>query len=147
MAGLNPRAQAYVINVLELREAAMGLQKVLTGSARSNETQVKALQATLPGVEPNSGIVGQKLTAFNQNLGMLAQGLPENTGIPIQVRSVTNQPQTTPKGIPGLPPGAIAGRDKAGNVVAYQLNGKTVTLPKPIPAAVASPSQQTQGAQ
>ena len=71
----------YIIAVNSLRESAMGLQKVLTGSARSNETQLNALLTTLPGVEPNSKIVGQKLSAFNQNIGMLRQGLPTGTGI------------------------------------------------------------------
>lgn len=86
LAGLTPQARSYVINVLSLRESAMGLQKVLTGSARSNDAQIKALQATLPGFESNSGVVGQKLGAFDQNIGMLAQGLPENTGVAIQVK-------------------------------------------------------------
>ena len=94
MQGLSPAARAYTINVLSLREAAMGLQKVLTGSARSNETQLRALQATLPGFEANSSVVGQKLDAFNQNLGMLAQGLPTNTGVALQVRLGQALPQT-----------------------------------------------------
>jgi hypothetical protein len=93
LAGLTPQARSYVINVLSLRESAMGLQKVLTGSARSNEQQIKALQATLPGFESNSGVVGQKLGAFDQNLGMLSQGLPENTGVAIQVKPAAT-PQT-----------------------------------------------------
>ncbi len=37
-------------------------------------------------------------------------------------------------GIPGLPPGAIAGRDANGNVVGYSLNGKYFSLPQPIAA-------------
>lgn len=85
MQNISPQAQQYVIAVNSLRESAMGLQKVLTGSSRNNEAQINALLSTLPGYEPNSGIVSQKLSAFNQNLGMLAQGLPENTGVPIQV--------------------------------------------------------------
>jgi hypothetical protein len=71
----------YVVAVNSLRESAMGLQKVLTGTARTNETQLHALLNTLPGVEPSSGIVAQKLNAFNQNLDMLYQGLPRGTGV------------------------------------------------------------------
>jgi hypothetical protein len=93
LAGLTPQARTYVINVLSLRESAMGLQKVLTGSARSNDAQIKALQATLPGFESNSGVVGQKLGAFDQNLGMLSQGLPENTGVAIQVKPAQSSGQ------------------------------------------------------
>jgi hypothetical protein len=37
-------------------------------------------------------------------------------------------------GIPGLPAGAIAGRDAKGNVVGYSLNGKYFSLPQPIAA-------------
>ncbi len=77
----SPQTKAYVIAVNSLRESSMGLQKVLTGSARSNETQLAALQNTLPGVEPDSGTVKQKLGAFTQNLGLLAQGLPKGTGV------------------------------------------------------------------
>lgn len=91
----SPHAVAYAIAINSLRESAMGLQKVLTGTARTNETQLQALQNTLPGVEPTSGIVGQKLDAFDQNLVMLAQGLPENTGVQMKIgRQGTGQTQT-----------------------------------------------------
>jgi len=73
--------QDYIIAINSLRESSMGLQKVLTGSARSNETQLNALLTTLPGFEPSSDIVKAKLQAFNQNIGMLRQGLPTGTGI------------------------------------------------------------------
>jgi hypothetical protein len=71
----------YIDDILSLRESSMGLQKVLTGSARSNETQIKALQATLPGLEPDSNSVLMKIGNFDQNLTLLGQGLPENTGV------------------------------------------------------------------
>jgi hypothetical protein len=91
---LSKPAQDYAISVLSLRESAMGMQKVLTGSARSNESQIKALQATLPGLEPNSGVVHQKLQNFNQNLGMLSEGLPEGTGVTNRVRASGPTQQT-----------------------------------------------------
>ncbi len=90
-----PQTKNYVIAVNSLRETSMGLQKVLTGSARNNETQLNALLNTLPGVEPDSATVRQKLGAFDQNLGMLAQGLPENTGVSLQVGR-RNTPQFSP---------------------------------------------------
>jgi hypothetical protein len=83
MAGLSPQAQRYVININSMRESAMGLQKVLTGSARSNETQLNALLNTLPGLEPSSDIVHQKLGAFTQNIDMLRKGIPEFPGMPV----------------------------------------------------------------
>ena len=92
-----PAVQQYVVAVKSLRESSMGLQKVLTGSARSNEAQIEALQATLPGVEPSSIAVHQKLQAFDQNLNLLSQGLPENTG----VNSTVHKPEvsfTAPNG-------------------------------------------------
>ncbi len=75
----------------------MGLQKVLTGSARSNETQLSALLNTLPGVEPDSGSVQQKLGAFTQNLGILAKGLPRGTCVEMQGFG-GQQPTQLPKG-------------------------------------------------
>jgi hypothetical protein len=92
----SPKAVAYAIAANSLRESAMGLQKVLTGTARTNETQLQALQNTLPGVEPTSNIVGQKLDAFDQNLGMLSQGLPENTGVAIKVGRQSATPGQQP---------------------------------------------------
>jgi hypothetical protein len=80
-----PQTKAYVIAVNSLRESSMGLQKVLTGTARTNLTQLEALLNTLPGVEPDSTTVGQKLQAFNQNLGMLSEGLPSGTGVDLKV--------------------------------------------------------------
>ena len=76
-----PQTRDYVIAINSLREASMGMQKVLTGTARTNETQLQALLNTLPGFEPNSDIVQRKMQAFEQNLGMLRQGLPTGTGI------------------------------------------------------------------
>jgi hypothetical protein len=94
----SPKAVAYAIAINSLRESAMGLQKVLTGTARTNETQLQALQNTLPGVEPTSGIVGQKLDAFDQNLVMLGQGLPENTGVQMKIgrQGQTQNPAQNP---------------------------------------------------
>jgi hypothetical protein len=94
----SPQVQSYIIAVNSLRESSMGLQKVLTGTARASETQIQALQNTLPGVEPNSATVHQKLQAFDQNLGMLSQGLPTNTG----VKSAVHGPEITvsdPRGV------------------------------------------------
>ena len=71
----------YVTNLLSLRESSMGMQRLLTGTARANESQIAALQATLPGVEPDSKMVLQKMRAFNANLQMLRQGIPQLPGI------------------------------------------------------------------
>jgi hypothetical protein len=98
-AAATQKTRDYLVAVLSLREAAMGLQKVLTGSARSNEQQIQALQATIPGVEPDSRLAIQKLQAFTQNLDMLRQGLPELPGVttvPIQFSAPKQQPQQQP---------------------------------------------------
>jgi len=71
----------YIVSVLSLREASMGMQRLLTGTARSNESQIQALQATLPGLETDSGFALQKMQNFTQNLDMRRQGLPKLPGI------------------------------------------------------------------
>ena len=83
MSGASQLTKDYVVSVLSLREAAMGMQKVLTGSARANEAQIAALQATVPGLETNSALARQKLAAFTQNVDMLRQGLPRMPGIDV----------------------------------------------------------------
>lgn len=93
MKNLTPQARSYVIANYSLRESSMGLQKVLTGSARANETQINALMNTLPGVEPNSQIVNQKLDAFTQNLDTIRKSLPILPGIP-EIASGTQQTAT-----------------------------------------------------
>ena len=81
--GLNQKGRDYVVALLSLREASMGMQRLLTGTARANETQIKALQATLPGVEPDANLVLQKMGAFTQNIHMLQQGFLGIDVIPI----------------------------------------------------------------
>ena len=61
----------------------MGMQRLLTGTARSNESQIKALQATIPGYETDSRMALQKMAAFTQNLDMLRQGIPRLPGIDV----------------------------------------------------------------
>ena len=81
MTRASQQTKDYIISVLSLREASMGMQRLLTGSARSNESQIQALQATLPGLETDSGLALQKMQNFTQNLDMLRQGLPKLPGI------------------------------------------------------------------
>ena len=80
---LTQKSRDYVVALLSLREASMGMQRLLTGTARSNETQIKALQATLPGAEPDANLVLQKMGAFTQNIDMLRQGIPKLPGIDV----------------------------------------------------------------
>jgi hypothetical protein len=98
MGGASQLTKDYVVSVLSLREAAMGMQKVLTGSARANEAQINALQATVPGLETNSALARQKLAAFTQNVDMLRQGIPRMPGIdvvPIKAGNHAGTAQTT----------------------------------------------------
>ncbi len=93
MGGATQLTKDYVVSVLSLREAAMGMQKVLTGSARANEAQINALQATVPGLETNSALARQKLAAFTQNVDMLRQGIPRMPGIDVVPVKSMNTPQ------------------------------------------------------
>ena len=95
MNGSSQQTKDYVTNVLSLREASMGLQKVLTGTARANETQIQALQATLPGLETNSAYARQKLGAFTQNVDMLRQGIPRMPGIDVVPIRTWSGPQSS----------------------------------------------------
>jgi hypothetical protein len=80
---LNQQGRNYLVSLLSLRESSMGMQRLLTGTARSNESQIKALQATLPGAEPDANLVRQKMGAFTQNIDMLRQGIPKLPGIDV----------------------------------------------------------------
>jgi len=92
MNGASQQTKDYVIAVLSLREAAMGMNKLLTGTARASEQQINALQNTLPGYENESGTALQKMQAFTQNLDMLRQGIPRLPGI----TSIPINPSTQP---------------------------------------------------
>ena len=96
--GLSQEGRNYLVSLLSLREASMGLQRILTGTAKSNESQIRALQATLPGIEPDSRLALQKLSAFGQNLDMLRQGIPVLPGIDVvKLTGNTSKPiSTTP---------------------------------------------------
>lgn len=109
LAGATQATKDYVISILSLRESAMGLQKVLTGSARASESQIKALQNTIPGFEPSSDVAVDKLDAFTQNLGALRKGLPR---------------------IPGMDQVEVKGRKAKGNSNSFSDSlGQTVNLP------------------
>jgi hypothetical protein len=118
---LSKDAQDYANNVLQLRESAMGLQKVLTGSARANEVQIKALLNTLPGIESSSDVGIRKLGAFNQNISRLREGMPSAfPGLPM-IPIKGQEPQRV------VPAGATPGRDANGNIIGYKTqDGKVV---------------------
>ena len=80
MSQASQASKDYIIGVLSLRESAMGLQKVLTGSARNNEAQIEALQATLPGYEDSSDTALQRVDSFTQNLDALRQPIARIPG-------------------------------------------------------------------
>ncbi len=97
MMNATPATRDYVTNVLSLREASMGLQKVLTGSARSNEQQILALQATLPGFEADPSMARQKLRSFTQNVDLLRQGIPRMQGLDVVPVKTWSGPQSSVK--------------------------------------------------
>lgn len=73
----------------------MGLQRVLTGTARANEAQIQALRATQPGFERDSALARQKLTSFTQNIDMRRQGIPRMPGLDVVPIKQWNGPQTS----------------------------------------------------
>ncbi len=91
----SPQTLAYVTAVLNLREAAMGMNKLVTGSARASESQIQALQNTLPGYENNSGIVHQKLAKFAQDVDSFRTSVPVIPGNP---RTAVKKPQPSGTG-------------------------------------------------
>jgi hypothetical protein len=93
MSDATQKTRDYVVNTLSLRESSMGLQKVLTGSARANEAQITALQNTLPGFERDSAMARQKLGAFSQNVDLLRQGIPKMPGMDVVPIRSTNSPR------------------------------------------------------
>ncbi|HEX3642349.1 MAG TPA: hypothetical protein VHV10_13745 [Ktedonobacteraceae bacterium] len=82
MGQASDQTKNYIIGILSLREAAMGMNRVLTGSARASESQIKALQATLPGYDANSGVALQRLRSFAQNVDQLRKPIPVIPGVP-----------------------------------------------------------------
>jgi hypothetical protein len=119
---VSPQARNYAIAVTSLRESAMSMQKLLTGSARSNETQINALLKTLPNVEGNSGIVNQKLGAFTQNLQIIGKSLPKGTGVELQGfggGQQNQQPQAA-----AAPPQGATGKVRGSDGNMYWTDGK-----------------------
>ena len=94
-SALTQSQRNYVVAVANLREASMGMQRVLTGSARANEAQINALQATLPGIETDSAMVRQKLGAFTQNVDLLRQGIPRMPGLDVVPVRTWSNPQSS----------------------------------------------------
>jgi hypothetical protein len=60
----------------------MGMNRVLTGSARPSESQIKGLQMTIPGYEDSSGTALQKTDSFAQNIDALRSSIPLIPGTP-----------------------------------------------------------------
>jgi hypothetical protein len=109
-AGATQKSIDYVTSVLQLRETAMGLTKLITGGSRASEQQVNALQATLPGFENNSGIVDTKLAKLGQDVKNLGQSTPLMKSTPRvafnpapQRAQASQQQSTVPGALPIVP--------------------------------------------
>lgn len=80
-AGLSAAAQQRLINYYNVREAMTGYTRVLTGSGRSNETNLNLnLQAMPSPIQPDN-FTKQGISQFKQNIGIAGQGLPKMPGI------------------------------------------------------------------
>lgn len=64
LEGANPQTREYIIDLLSLREALLGLPKEITGGSRMMEKSIEALWATLPtGATPNPAWAMSQLRA------------------------------------------------------------------------------------
>jgi len=82
MNQMSEQGREFVRSYFGAREAAMGFQRVLTGSGRSSESQIKALLAQIPGPESGSADnADQQLKAFQEQMDQMRQGIPKFPGI------------------------------------------------------------------
>lgn len=110
LKGATPQTVNYIQSVLSLRESSMALPKLLTNSGRTSETQLNALQATIPGVGPDSKYATSQMSRFQQNIDALRQGVPGIQGVDSMGSNV--------------PANAVPGRAANGAIVYKWPNGQ-----------------------
>ncbi len=81
VAGLSPAAQQRLINYYNVREAMTGYTRVLTGSGRSNETNLQLNLQAMPDPIAPDNFTKEGINQFKQNVHIAGQGLPRMPGI------------------------------------------------------------------
>jgi len=83
------QAADRLIGFYNANESLIGYNRVLSGSARSNEKQLELQTRTLPSPIDNPNFGNNALNQFKENLDFAGQGLPQLPGIKThqQVRS------------------------------------------------------------
>lgn len=98
---LSPAARDQLVAYRNMREALVGYNRVLSGSARSGEKQFEVSEQTIP--DPSTAdrdMASRSFRDFRENLGVVGQGLPRIPGVksPEEIESqVTNPATSQPK--------------------------------------------------
>jgi hypothetical protein len=114
MQGLSQAARNRLIAYYNARESMMGYTRVLTGSGRSNESNLNLNLQALPSPVMPEGAVKQGIQQFHENIGIAGQGLPRQPGIkraqdvlgPLTPYQPQNAAQQTRSATTGPPSGA-----------------------------------------
>ena len=96
-AGLTQAAQQRLINYYNVREAMTGYTRVLTGSGRSNETNLQLNLQAMPDPTMPDNFTKQGINQFKQNIHIAGQGLPKMPGIQ-RADDILSPPQSTTGG-------------------------------------------------
>jgi len=79
---LSPEARDQIIAYYNAREALIGYQRVLAGSARSSDSQMQLQEQTLPSpATTDKDFSRRSLGQFKENLAIVGQGLPKIPGV------------------------------------------------------------------
>jgi len=81
VGGLSKAAQDRLINYYNVREAMTGYTRVLTGSGRSNETNLQLNLQAMPDPIMPDNFTKNGINQFKQNIHIAGQGLPRMPGI------------------------------------------------------------------
>jgi len=97
---ISKAAQDRLIGFYNANESLIGYNRVLSGSARSNEKQLELQQRTLPSPIDNPDYGNNALNQFKENLDYAGQGLPTLPGVKSHI-DVRNEFATGTAGAPG----------------------------------------------
>jgi hypothetical protein len=93
---MSPAAKNRVIAYWNAREAMIGYQRVLSGSARSSDKSLEMNLQTLPNPSMPEDFSRNAIGQFKENLGIVSQGIPRIPGVqsPADVERQFQQPQS-----------------------------------------------------
>jgi hypothetical protein len=111
--GMSADGKKLLVSYYNARESMVGYQRVLSGSARSNERAMQLNLDALPNPVQPRDYANEALRQFKENLTIAGQGLPRMPGITSakdvlgQSQSGQNQADQVHVQIPGQAPGLI----------------------------------------